>query len=436
MDSPGPTSIRFGAAGWRAIMARDFTFANVRLASQAVAEYLKTELADPNSPIHRRAPAVIIARDCRFLGPQFALAAAEVLTAAGLIPRLCDHATPAPVLALAIRQRKAIGGIYIAAGHNPPEYSGFQFSRHDGAGAPPDVTGPIEAAIVRLQRANWSFPAVVTGTFQARTFDPQPGYFKQIEKLVDFAAIKKARLKIAVDLMFGCGRGYLDALLLRAGAKLTVFHNESDAFFGGHPPDPCAERLAELRQAVRRGQAQLGLATSGDAAHCGVVDRDGACLAPNQVLALAHHLMKTNRGRTRSVVLTAPAQDGILACLMMAELVATERKSLGHILEGLNWEEIDFRDSPAGRQACLQGSSLAVWEVMLVARDYANDAAAVAKHLHWPEAKVQAAFNYALAHPQEIEAALEANDAVDFESLRRMLPQAREFIASARPRKR
>ena len=119
MDSPGPTSIRFGAAGWRAIMARDFTFANVRLATQAVAEYLKTELADPNSPIHRRAPAVIIARDCRFLGPQFALAAAEVLTAAGLSPLLCNGATPAPVLALAIRQRKAIGGIYIAAGHNP-----------------------------------------------------------------------------------------------------------------------------------------------------------------------------------------------------------------------------------------------------------------------------------------------------------------------------
>ena len=107
--------------------------------------------------------------------------------------------------------------------------------------------------------------------------------------------------------------------------------------------------------------------------------------------------------------------------------------------EGLRRAEfafIDFRDSPAGRQACLQGSSLAVWEVMLVARDHDNDAAAVAKHLHWPEAKVQAAFNYALAHPKEIEAALEANDAVDFESLRRMLPQAREFIVSARPGKR
>jgi phosphomannomutase len=387
MDSPGPTSIRFGAAGWQAIMARDFTFAGVRLATQAVAEHLKTELADPNSPIHRRAPAVIIARDCRFLGPQFALAAAEVLTAAGLSPLLCSGATPAPVLALAIRQRKAIGGISIAAGDNPPEYSGFQFSRHDGAGAAPDVTGPIEAAIVRLQQANWSFPAVVTGTFQARTFDPQPGYFRQIEKLVDFAAIKKARLKIAVDLMFGCGRGYLDTLLLNAGAKLTVFHNESDAFFGGHPPDPSAEHLAELRQAVGRGQAQLGLATDGDAGRFGVVDKDGSCLTPGQVLALALYHLKKNRGWPGCVVCAGPASrevnsvarllgvavrktpagfgcigalmetepvivggwesgglsvkghvpepDGILACLLMAELVAAERKSLGQILTEL-----------------------------------------------------------------------------------------------------
>jgi len=107
--------------------------------------------------------------------------------------------------------------------------------------------------------------------------------------------------------------------------------------------------------------------------------------------------------------------------------------------EGLRRTEfafIDFRDSPAGRQACIQGSSLAVWEVMLVARDYGNQAAAVAKHLHWPETKVQAAFNYASVHPKEIEAALEDNDAMDFQSLRRMLPQAAEFSAGARIGKR
>jgi phosphomannomutase len=245
----------------------------------------------------------------------------------------------------------------------------------------------MEAAIARLQTENWGFPAVVIGTFQAKTLDPQPDYFQQIEKLVDFAAIKKARLKIAVDLMCGCGRGYLDTLLLKAGAKLTLFHNESDAFFGGHPPDPGAEQLAQLRQAVGRGQAQLGLATSGDAGRCGVVDKDGSWLAPNQILALALYHLKNNRGWTGSVVRTVttshlvdavarllgvevretpvgfkfigalmetepvivggeesgglsvkghpPEKDGILACLLMAELVATERKSPGQILKEL-----------------------------------------------------------------------------------------------------
>jgi hypothetical protein len=101
--------------------------------------------------------------------------------------------------------------------------------------------------------------------------------------------------------------------------------------------------------------------------------------------------------------------------------------------EGLRRSEfafIDFRDSTTGRQACLQGSSLAVWEVMLLARDYENDVAAVAGHLHWPEAKVQAAFNYARVFPAEINSAIADNDAVDFESLSQMLPQAKEFVVS------
>jgi hypothetical protein len=106
--------------------------------------------------------------------------------------------------------------------------------------------------------------------------------------------------------------------------------------------------------------------------------------------------------------------------------------------EGLRRAEfafIDFRDSPAGRQACVQGSSLAIWEIMLLARNYNQDAAKVAKHLHWPEAKVQAAFNYAGAFSEEINEALADNDAVDFVSLSRLLPQATEFVAGGRRKK-
>jgi phosphoglucomutase len=379
--------IKFGTAGWRALIAREFTFDKVRLASQAVADYLKCELVNPQSPIHGRKPDIIIAYDCRFLGREFALAVAEVLAANGLNPLLGSRDMPTPVLSFTIRKRKAIGGINITASHNPPEYSGFKFSRYDGAGAPGDVTKQLEARIAELLQQNWSFKSAVTGTFQCKTIDPQPDYFKQIKKLVDFGALKKAKLKIAVDLMHGCGRGYLDALLGETGAKLTVLHSDLNPLFGGHPPEPSADHLDEVKKAIRTGKAQLGLATDGDADRFGVVDKDGTWMTPNQILALTLYHLKKNRGWTGAVVRTVPTshqvdavaellgvkvhetpvgfkyigalmesepiivggeesgglsvkghvpeKDGILACLLIAELVAYEKKSLKQILEEL-----------------------------------------------------------------------------------------------------
>jgi phosphoglucomutase len=367
------------------LIARDFTFANVRLASQAVADHLKAGLADPTSDIYGRKPRVIIAYDCRFLGRPFALAVAEVFTANGLTPLLCQRDTPTPVLSFAICQRQAIGGINITASHNPPEYSGFKFSRHDGAGAPPEVTKSIEQTIARLQRENWRFPSAVIGTFSCKSLDPQKEYFRRIRKLADFSAIKKARLKVAVDLMHGCGRGYLDTLLQEAGARLTVLHADLNPLFGGHPPEPSAEHLGELIKYVRAGQAQLGLVTDGDADRFGVVDADGTWITPNQVLALTLYHLAKHRGWKGSAVRTVvtshqvdavaaqfgvrmhevpvgfkyigalmesepvivggeesgglsvrghvPEKDGILACLLMAELVAAAGKPLGAVLK-------------------------------------------------------------------------------------------------------
>ncbi len=383
MASTSP--IKFGTAGWRALIARDFTFANVRLAAQGVAGYLKAQLADPQSSIHGRAPQIHLAYDCRFLGREFALAVAEVFTANQLQPILFDRDTPTPVLSYTIRKRKAIGGINITASHNPPEYSGFKFSTADGAGAPPEVTQIIEANIDRLLQENWSFKSVVTGTFQAKSADPRPDYVKQIKKLIDFAAIKKARLKIAVDVMHGCGRGYLDTLLEESDARLTVFHADRNPLFGGFPPEPSSEHLAEVRQAIKSGKARVGLATDGDADRFGIMDETGLFLTPNQVLTLAlYHLVKNRKwqGAVARTVPTSqqvdalarhfgvpvretpvgfkyvgglmekeaiivggeesgglsvkghvPEKDGILACLLMAELMAVEKKSLGAILQ-------------------------------------------------------------------------------------------------------
>jgi phosphoglucomutase len=379
--------IKFGTSGWRGIIARDFTFDNVRLATQGIAEYL-SKLESPKSKL------VILGHDTRFLGREFSLAAAEVLAASGLTPLLCQRDAPTPVIAHTIRARKALGGINMTASHNPAEYQGLKFSTSNGAPATPEVTQQIEANIARLQAGNWSFKGAVIGTYECKTFDPQPDYFKQLRKLVDFAAIKKAKLKVAVELMYGTGRGYLDTLLKDAGAKVTVFHSERDPLFGGHHPEPNAEGMAEVSKFVRSGKAQIGLGLDGDADRFGIVDKDGTWLTPNQVLALALYHLKKNRGWTGAVVRTVPTshqvdavaellgvkvhetpvgfkyigalmesepiivggeesgglsvkghvpeKDGILACLLMAELVATERKSLGRILKDLEKQIGEF----------------------------------------------------------------------------------------------
>jgi phosphomannomutase len=281
--------IKFGTSGWRDIIARDFTFDNVRLATKAIADYL-SRAENPKSKV------VILGYDTRFLGKEFALASAEVLAANDLEPLLCDRDTPTPVIAHTIRHRKAIGGINFTASHNPPEYQGLKFSTGNGAPATPEVTKQIEANITKLQAENFSFRGAVIGTYQCKKFNPQPDYFKQLHRLVNFSVLKKAKLKVAVDLSYGTGHGYLDKLLESVGAKVTLFHNELNPLFGGHHPEPNAENMRDVSKFVRAGKAQIGLGLDGDADRFGIVDKDGTWLTPNQVLALTLYHLKKNRG--------------------------------------------------------------------------------------------------------------------------------------------
>lgn len=387
-------SIKFGTSGWRDIIARDFTFENVRLATQGIADYLNAELKKSSSPIYGRKPVMILGHDARFLGREFSLAAAEVLAANGIDSLLCDRATPTPVISHTIRHQQAIGGINMTASHNPAEYQGLKFSTYNGAPATPDVTQQIETNIVKLQSANWTFKAVQFGTFTCKKINPQPEYFRALKKFIKFDVIKKAKMKIGVDLEYGAGRGYLDTLLENCGVTITRFHDENNPLFGGHHPEPNAEGMAEVSKLVRSGKAQMGLGVDGDADRFGVVDKDGTWLTPNQILALALYHLKKNRGWTGAVVRTVPTshqvdavakllgvkvyetpvgfkyigalmesepiivggeesgglsvkghvpeKDGILACLLMAELVATEKKSLGQILKELSKKTGEF----------------------------------------------------------------------------------------------
>ncbi len=386
--------IKFGTSGWRGIIAQDFTFANVRVATQAIAEYLKGELGKSESSIYGRKPVVILGYDTRFLGKEFSLAAAEILEQNGLEPLLCNRDTPTPVISHNIRVRKTIGGINMTASHNPAEYQGLKFSTANGAAAAPEVTKQIEANAARLLAEKWQPKTTLIGTYQCRMFDPKPAYFKQLHKLVDFKAIRKARLKIALELMYGTGRGYLDTMLEEAGAQLIIFDGEPNPLFGGHHPEPNEEGMARVREVILKRKATLGLGLDGDADRFGIVDKDGTWLTPNQILALALYHLKKNRGWTGAVVRTVPTshqvdavakllgvtvhetpvgfkyvgalmesepiivggeesgglsvkghipeKDGILACLLMAELVAVEKKPLLKILQDLEKQTGEF----------------------------------------------------------------------------------------------
>ena len=373
MGDPLPP-IKFGTSGWRGLIARDFTFARVRLATQGIADYLKTQRRK------LKTDKVIIGHDTRFLGPELSLAAAEVLEANGFTVLLCERDAPTPVISHTIRIRKALGGINMTASHNPAEYQGLKFSPANGAPAPPEVTQKIEANIAKRQKQKWTFDAVVIGTYQCKTIDPRPAYLKRLRQLVDLKAIKKAKMKIAVELMYGTGRDYLDTLLEEAGTKVTRFHEQPNPLFGGIPPEPDKSGMADVRKCIKAGKATLGLGLDGDADRFGIVDKDGTWLTPNQILALTLYHLKKNRRWTGSTVRTVttshmidaiadylgvklhetpvgfkyigalmetepiivggeesgglsvkghvPEKDGILACLLMAELVAVERKPL------------------------------------------------------------------------------------------------------------
>lgn len=407
------TPIKFGTSGWRGIIAQDFTFDNVRLATQGIADHLKAERTREGSALAHRKPVVILAYDTRFLGREFALAAAEVLAANELQPLLCNRDTPTPVVAYTIRQRRALGGINFTASHNPAEYQGLKFSPANGAPAPPEITRQIEEAVARRQSEGWSFRGSVIGTYRCATFDPQPAYVRHLQRLVRFDVIRRARLKVIVNVCHGTGRGYLDKLLQEAGAHVTVLNERPDPLFGGHHPEPDATGMTEAAALVRKTRAHLALGTDGDADRFGVVDADGRWLTPNQVFVLTlYHLVK-NRGWKGCVVRSVPTshqvdavaalfgvpvretpvgfkyigavmesepvivggeesgglsiqghvpeKDGILACLLMAELVATEKQSLGRILATLEkqtgpfyTERLNIRIVPEQKEAILQ----------------------------------------------------------------------------------
>jgi alpha-D-glucose phosphate-specific phosphoglucomutase len=378
-------TITFGTSGWRAFIADDFTFPNVRIAAQAIAGHL---IAGGH-----KSKGVIIAYDPRFLGPRFAEAAAEVLAGNGIASFITVRDTPTPVVAFEQIRRGLDGAINFTASHNPPEYGGLKFNPYWGGPATHDITHDIEHRAEKLERAGGAgvkripLEQAESGG-RVKRIDPMPAYLKKISGMVDLKAIRKAKLKVVVDPLHGAGRGYVEAVLMQAGAKVTALHTESDPLFGGGAPDPAEGHVDALVKAVKSGKADLGTATDGDADRFGIVDSDGSFIPPNLVIALlVHHLHRTRKSWKGAVVRSVvsshfidsvaklygrevvetpvgfkwigeymqshdiliggeesggltvhrhiPEKDGPLACLLMAEMRAVEGRPFGKVLKDL-----------------------------------------------------------------------------------------------------
>ncbi len=380
--------ITFGTSGWRAIIADEFTLGNVRLVTSAIASVLDEESTGGS---------VIVGYDTRFLSERFAAECAAELAGLGFEAYLTTRETPTPTISYAIRTKGARGGINFTASHNPPQYNGMKFSTADGAPALPEVTKKIETRIAEFQSseaggAGGAQRPEPKSAAEAIAFDPREGYLNDLGAKIDFGKIRAAaetgKLKLAYDPLWGTGRGYLDEVLRRHGCEVSTVHDYRDVLFGGHSPEPSEKNLSEMRQMVLDKGLALGVSTDGDADRFGFIDRDGSFVSANHILALVlDYLLETRPqwtgGVARSVATTHlldriagrrgrqvyetpvgfkfigellnqdkiilggeesagltvkghfPEKDGILACLLVVEMVAARGASLGEMLEEL-----------------------------------------------------------------------------------------------------
>jgi alpha-D-glucose phosphate-specific phosphoglucomutase len=276
------TQIKFGTSGWRAVMAEEFTFTNVRRAVSGITRYVKSQKPE--------GARVIVGRDPRFLGETFCSLAAEILGSYGITPLVISDAAPTPAISYAVIREKADGAINFTASHNPPEYNGIKFSTPDGAPALPEVTMQVEAQIAAGEaNANGS-------KAKAQTLDVKPTYLARLGEIVDLGAIKKAGLRVVFDPLWGAARGYSDELLRDAGVQVATVHDYRDVLFGGDAPEPDDHLLEPMREKMRETKAHIGIATDGDADRFGIVDEDGTFLQPNYVIAILFDYLVESRG--------------------------------------------------------------------------------------------------------------------------------------------
>jgi phosphomannomutase len=367
--------IKFGTDGWRGVIADDFTFANVRVAAEAIAAYIHAK-EDPKK-------GLCIGYDTRFGSRAFAQACAEVAAAAGIPVLMANGITPTPALSFGVRQQGAAGGIMITSSHNPAHWNGVKYKAWYGGAGKPSIMTEIESFLGKpAPRA--AKPAEI------RAFDFLPDYLQALEIFVDLNAIAKSGMKFAVDSMYGAGLTILTDLFRRIGVEAVQVRGMADPLFPGIHPEPIEPHIRALGEAVVAHKCDSGLCTDGDADRIGAVDEHGNFVDPHKIFAILLKWLIESKGWSgavsRAVNTTKmldricakhgreliehgigfkyvcdlmlereiliggeeaggigiqrhlPERDGLLNALLLANIMAERRKTLGQLVEELQQE--------------------------------------------------------------------------------------------------
>jgi alpha-D-glucose phosphate-specific phosphoglucomutase len=369
------TAVKFGTDGWRGIIADDFTYENVRVAARAIALYV-LEREDASA-------GVCIGYDTRFGSRSFAKVVAEVLSGAGIPVALANKVTPTPELSFAVRGRKAAGGVMITSSHNPAEWNGVKYKASYGGSARPSIIAEIESNLLKPVKK-----AKVAGAIEEVNFAPE--YVAALESFVDLKAIKASGFRFLIDTMYGAGRGYVAGIFGRAGIPFVEMRNEFNPAFPGINPEPILPHIAETQRRVVEERCDAGLITDGDADRIGAVDERGNVVDAHKIFAVilrwllerkqwpgdvtrAFNTTKmldrivAKHGRRlhehgigfkyvcdlmleREILIGGeesggigvsrhlPERDGLLNSLLLANVMADERKTLGQLVASLQEE--------------------------------------------------------------------------------------------------
>jgi phosphomannomutase len=369
------TVVKFGTDGWRGIIADDFTYANVRVAAAAIANYV---LAYENP-----SAGVCIAYDTRFGSRSFAKVVAEVLAGAGIPVAMAAEITPTPALSYAVRERKAAGGVMITSSHNPAEWNGVKYKASYGGSGSPSIMTAIEGYLGK-PLAKSATPAAIAEV------DFNTEYVATIARFVDLDAIRASGYKFLIDDMYGAGRGVISGIFAKAGVPFVEIRSEINPAFPGINPEPILPHIAMTRIAVIDTGCDAGLITDGDADRIGAVDERGNVVDAHKILSLLMYWLLERKkwpgevtrafNTTKMVDRIAakygrklnehgigfkyvvdlmlekeiliggeesggigisrhlPERDGLLNCLLLANVMADEKKTLGQLVAALQEE--------------------------------------------------------------------------------------------------